>query len=45
MERQRNISEMKEQNQIPDKEVKRNRDKQPTRCRVQNAGYKDAQGS
>ena len=45
MERQRNISEMKEQNKIPEKEVKRNIDKQTTRFRVQNAGYKDAQGS
>ena len=35
---------MKEQIKTPEKELKK-RDKQSIRCRVQNTGYKDAQGT
>ena len=31
--------------QNPRKKPKQNRDNQPIRCRVQNTGYKDAQGT
>ena len=34
---------MKEQNKIPEKIPKKNGDKQSTKFRVQNAGYKNAQ--
>ena len=36
---------MKEQIKTPEKRAKLNRDKQSIRCRVQNTGNKDAQGT
>ena len=45
MSRQRNKSQMKEQIKTPEKKAKQNVDKQSVRCRVQNTGYKDAQGT
>ena len=42
MRRQRNMTQMKEQNKTPDKELN-NGKKQSTRCKVHNTGYKDAQ--
>ena len=42
MRRQRNMSQMKEQNKALERKIKENGGKQSTRCRVQNAGYKDA---
>ena len=44
MRRQRNMAQMKEQNKTPEKELNE-RDKQPIRCRVQNTGCKNAQGT
>ena len=43
MRRQRNMAQMKDQNSR--KTTKWNRDKQYIRYRVQNTGYKDAQGT
>ena len=45
MKRQRNMDQMKEQIKTPEKRTKQNGDKQSIRCRVQNTGYKDAQGT
>ena len=39
------MSQRKEQNKSTEKKTKQNRDKQSTRCRVQNTGYKGAQGT
>ena len=36
---------MKEQIKTPEKRAKQNGEKQSIRCRVQNTGYKGAQGS
>ena len=44
MRRERNMAQMKELIKIPGK-AKQNRDKQSIRCRIQNTGYKDAQGT
>ena len=41
--RQRNMAQMKKQIKTPEKELKRNGDKQSIKCRVQNTIYKDAQ--
>ena len=38
------MAQMKEQNKTPEKELNE-RDKQPIRCRVQNTGCKNAQGT
>ena len=38
------MAQMKEQIKAPEK-AKRNGDKQSIRCRVQNIGYQDAQGT
>ena len=44
MRKQINMSQMKQKQQkIQEKKTKQNRGKQPTRDRVQNTGYKDAQ--
>ena len=43
MKRQRNIAQMKEQIKTPEKEL--NKMEVEFRCRVQNTGYKDAQGT
>ena len=45
MRRQRNMTQMKGQIKTPKKRAKQNGDKQSTRCRVQNTGYKDAPGT
>ena len=45
MRTQRNMAQMKEQIKTPEKRSKQNGDKQSIRCRVQNTGYKDAQGT
>ena len=37
------MAQMKEQNRIPPKRTKQNRDNQPIRYRVQNTGDQDAQ--
>ena len=46
--RQRNMAQMKEQIKTPEKELNKmgvkQGVKQSIRCRVQNTGYKDAQG-
>ena len=39
------MAQMKEQIKTPGKQLKQNGDKQSIRCRVQNTGYKDAQGT
>ena len=44
MRRQRNMAQMKEQIKTLEK-AKQKGDKQSIRCRVQNTGYKDAQGT
>ena len=44
MRKQRNMAQMKEQTKTTE-ELKKNGDKQSIRCRVQNTGYKDAQGT
>ena len=44
MMRQRNLSEIKKTRTKLWEKTKRNEDKQSIRCRVQNIGYKDAQG-
>ena len=36
---------MKEHNKTPEKELKKNGEKQSIRCKVQNTGYKNAQGT
>ena len=45
MKRQRNMAQMKEKIKIPEKKFQGNRDKQSIRCRIQNTGYKDAEGT
>ena len=45
MSRQTNMAQMKEQVKTPEKEPNKSGDKQCIRCRVQNTGYKDAQGT
>ena len=42
MRRQRNMAQMEERKQNSNKRTKQNGDKQSTRCRVQNTGYKEA---
>ena len=37
------MAQMKEQIKTPEKEL--NKDRQSIRCKVQNTGYKDAQGT
>ena len=44
MKRQRNMAQMKEQIKTLEK-AKQNGDKQSIRCRVQNTGCKDVQGT
>ena len=44
MRRPRNMAQVKERIKTPEKELK-NEHKQSIRCRVQNTGYKDAQGT
>ena len=36
---------MKKQKKPPEKELKKNGEKQSIRCKVQNTGYKNAQGT
>ena len=45
MGRQRTMAQRKEQIKTPEKEVNKMEIKQPIRCRVQNTGYKNAQGT
>ena len=45
MRRQGNMDQMKEQIKTPEKELKQNGHKPSIRCRVQNTGHKDAQGT
>ena len=45
MSTQRNMAQIKEQINTPEKRAKQNRDKQSIRRRVQTPGYKDAQGT
>ena len=45
MRRQRNMAQRKEQIKTPEKRATQNGDKPPIRCRVQNIGYKDTQGT
>ena len=45
MKGQRNMAQIKEQIKTPEKRTKQNGDKQSIRCKVQNTGYKDAQGA
>ena len=45
MRRQRNTVQMKEQIKIAEKNPEQNVNKQSIRCRVQNTGYKDYQGT
>ena len=42
MRRQRNMAQMKEQKKTPETRTEQNGDKQATRYRVQNTGYRDA---
>ena len=37
------MSQMKEQNKTLEKKTKWNADKQSTKCKIQNTGYKDVQ--
>ena len=39
------MAQMKEHNRTPEKKPKQNGEKQSIRCRVQNTGYKNAQGT
>ena len=43
MSTQRNMAQIKEQINTPEKRAKQNGAKQSIRCRVLNTGYKDAQ--
>ena len=45
MKRQSNMAQMKEQIKTPGKEPNQTGVEQSISCRVQNAGYKDAQGT
>ena len=45
MKGQRNMAQIKEQIKTPEKRTKQNGDKQSIRCKVQNTGYKGAQGT
>ena len=39
------MAQMREQNKTPGKKPKQNGNKQRIRCRIQNTGYQDAQGT
>ena len=45
MKRQRSMAQIKKQIKTPEERTKLYGDKQSIRCRVQNTGYKDAQGT